>query len=254
MMANRPKMEIKEKFEMTITATNRIDVLYKTISSFMENMMFRCDVEAIVNVDNVGDAGNPERVLKIVELFLPIKCSRQSLEPNFSEAFRFCWSMVEADWVLNLEDDWQLMHWVEIRDMIAILEEEEDLALLRLPQFRSTEDQMKNWDKFFPWNGKYFECPDELRQAVGFCGHPSLIKGEFVKKCAPLLDPTINPEKQFHGDNPALVEEVMKWRYGVFSKPNSPNYIQDLGREWAVKHGFQKKGNKAWFTEWEKTK
>jgi len=137
--------------------------------------------------------------------------------------------------------------------MIEILNDEKDLALLRLPQFKSTEDKMKNWDKFFPWNGKYFECPDELRKVVGFCGHPSLIKGEFIKKCAPLLNMELNPEKQFHGDNQPLVDEVMKWRYGVFSKPNHPAYIKDLGREWMLKNDLKKKGDKAWFTEWEKT-
>ena len=251
-MSNKPILEITDKFEVTITATNRIDLLYKTLSSFMENLLFRCDCEAIINIDDVGEGGRPERLLKIVEMFLPIKVSRVSPKPNFPEAFAFCWQSVEADWVMNIEDDWLLKERVEIREMMEILNDEEDLALLRLPQFRSTDDQMKNWDKFFPWNGKYFECPDELRQAVGFCGHPSLIKGEFVRKCAPLIDTTMNPEKQFHGDNPALVEEVLKWRYGVFSKPNHPNYIEDLGRAWAVKHGFQKKGSKAWFTEWEK--
>ena len=251
-MVNKPIRELREKIEVTITATNRIDLLYKTISSFMENLLFRCDVEAIINIDDVGDKGSTERVLKIVEMFLPIKCSRRSPRPHLSEAFAFCWQSVDADWVLHLEDDWLLKERVEIRDMIDILEEEEDLALLRLPQFRSTEDQMKNWDKFFPWNGKYFECPDELRQTVGFCGHPSLIKGEFVKACAPLINTELNPEKQFHGDNPELVKEVMKWRYGVFSKPNHPHYIEDMGRAWMQKHGFQKKGSKAWFTEWEK--
>ena len=244
--------EFNEKIQVTITATNRKNVFYKTLSSFMENLLFRCDVEALINVDAIGESGSPETILKIVELFMPIKLSRRSLEPNFSEAFAFCWQSVEADWVLHLEDDWELTEPVEIREMIEILEEEKDLALLRLPQFRSTEKRMKNWDKFFPWNGKYFECPTDLRKGVGFCGHPSLIKGEFVKKCALLLDTTINPEKQFHGDNQRLVEEVLKWRYGVFGKPNSAPYIKDLGREWMVKNDFRKKGNKAWFTVWEK--
>ena len=244
--------EFNELIQVTITAANRKDVLYRTLSSFMENLLFRCNVEAIINIDNVGETGSTDTIAKIVELFMPIKLSRRSLKPNFSEAFAFCWHSVEADWVFHLEDDWELMEKVEIREMIEILNDEKDLALLRLPKFRSTEDKMKNWDKFFPWNGKYFECPSELRQAVGFCGHPSLIKGEFVKKCAPLLDQALNPEKQFHGDNIPLVEEVMKWRYGVFSKPNHPAYIKDLGREWMLKNDLRKKGNKAWFTVWEK--
>jgi hypothetical protein len=249
------KGRVEEKVEITMTATKRKHLTFKTISSFMENLLYICDdVEVIINVDDVGESGPRETTLKIIELFVPVKVSRFSETPNFSTAFAFCWQQVEADWVVHLEDDWELLQKVDVREMMAILKEEEDLALLRLPQFRSGEDKMKNWDKFFPWNGKYFECPDELRQGVGFCGHPSLIKGEFVRACAPLINVELNPEKQFHGDNPELVAEVMKWRYGVYSKPNEPNYIQDLGRQWMVDNGFRKKGSKAWFTEWETVK
>jgi len=240
------------KVDVTITATKRLDVLFKTLSSFMENLLWKTDCEAIVNIDPVGDAHSAEKVLRVVELFLPVKQSREAIQPDFSEAFRYTWNMVDAPWVFHLEDDWELLQKVDIEEMAQILEEENDLALLRLPQFVSTKDKMKNWDKFFPWNGKYFECPDELRQGVGFCGHPSLIKGEFVKTAAPLIKRGSNPEKQFHHDNTELVEEVMKWRYGVFSKPNSPNYIKDLGREWMVKSGWKKEGSKAYFINWTK--
>lgn len=240
------------KVDVTITATKRLDILFKTLASFMENLLWKTDCEAIVNVDPVGDDHQSEKVLRVVELFLPVKCSRQGIDPDFCEAFRYTWSCVDAPWVFHLEDDWELKQKVDIDEMRQILEEEDDLALLRLPQFRSTMTDMKNWDKFFPWNGKYFECPDELRQGVGFCGHPSLIKGDYVKTCAELIKPGKNPEKQFHGDNDKLVAEVMKWRYGVFSKPNHPNYIQDLGREWMSKSGWKKEGSKAFFLKWEK--
>jgi hypothetical protein len=255
-------MENEPKVLVLICATKRMDVLYKTISSMMEKLLWRSACDAIVNVDPIGrESDTPLKVIKLVELFIPVIFSREALQPHFGAAFYALWNMAadrykEYDYVFHLEDDWQMLQDVDIRDMVKILEDdhEPDLALLRLPQFRSTKDSMKNWDKHFPWNGYrgYFECPDELRQEVGFCGHPSLIKMEYVKNCAPLIDSAINPEKQFHGDNPNLVEEVMKWRYGVFSQPNHPNYIQDLGREWMVKNKFRKAGSKAFFTEWEK--
>jgi hypothetical protein len=48
------------------------------------------------------------------------------------------------------------------------------------------------------------------------------------------------------------MDEVLRWRYGVYAKPNQPNVIADLGRKWMVEHRLRKKGNKAWFLEWEK--
>ena len=243
---------------VTITATRRLDVLHKTLSSMMENLLWRSKCDAIITVDPVGhEQDTAQKAVKLVEHYMPVLCSREALKPHFGEAFSAVWNMAarhhkDYDYVFHLEDDWELTQDVEIRTMVKILEIEEDLALLRLPQFKSTLTDMKNWDKFFPWNGRYFECPDELRQGVGFCGHPSLIKMKFVRLCAPHIIPTINPEKQFHGGNQPLLDEVMKWRYGVYSRPNHPAYIQDLGREWMVKHKYKKVGSKAFFTEWEK--
>lgn len=251
-------MENEPKVLVTICATKRLEVIYRTMSSMMEHCLWRSYADAIVNVDPVGrESDSPERVLRTIELFLPILESRLALEPHFGQAFYNVWSMAanhykDYDYVFNLEDDWEMIYDIDIRDMVEILEMEEDLALLRLPQFKADEDRMKNWDKFFPWNGRYFECPSNLRQAVGFCGHPSLIKMEYVRNCVYYVEPTINPEKQFHGGNPPLLEEVLKWRYGVFSKPNHPPYIRDLGREWMVKNKFKKAGSKAFFTNWEK--
>lgn len=253
-------MENEPKVLVTITATKRMDVLYRTLSSMMENLLWRSECDAIVNVDPVGfETDNVQRVLKLVELFLPVLASREALQPHFGSAFFSTWSMAaqhheDYDYVFNLEDDWELTKDLEIRDMVKILKEEWDLALLRLPQFKSTEKEMKNWNLFFPWNGKYFECPDELRKTAGFCGHPSLIKMEFVRNCAPHINPTLNPEKQFHGDNAPLLNEVMKWRYGVYGKPNDRPYIKDLGREWMVKNNYRKVGDKAFFTTWERVK
>ena len=251
-------MENEPKVLVLICATKRMDVLYKTISSMMEKLLWRSECDAIVNVDPIGyESDTPLKVIKLVEHFIPVVFSREALEPHFGTAFYALWNMAadrfrEYDYVFHLEDDWELLQDIDIRDMAKILESEKDLALLRLPQFRSTATDMKNWDKFYPWNGKYFECPDELRQGVGFCGHPSLIKMDYVLRCAPHIISEVNPEKQFHGGNGPLLDEVMKWRYGVYSKPNHPNYIKDLGREWMVKNKFKKVGSKAFFTEWEK--
>ncbi len=66
------------------------------------------------------------------------------------------------------------------------------------------------------------------------------------------IDTNLNPEKQFHHGPKEIMDEVLRWRYGVYAKPNQPNVIADLGRKWMVEHRLRKKGNKAWFLEWEK--
>jgi hypothetical protein len=239
--------------DVTITAVRRPEVLFETLYSFNYNLLGAHDCRAIVNVDPVGWCKNQDDIVHVVKEFFPgnnIVCFPK--DPNFSEAFRRVWDRVEAEWVFHLEDDWKLERKVDLVEMVNIMDRNKNLASLRLPQFNSDDKHMKNWNLFFPWNGEYFECPEENKVGGGFCGHPSLIRGSFVKVCRELLDPTKNPEKQFHHGNPALNQEHIKWDYGVYGFPGESNYITDIGRKWMVKNGYHKKGNKAWFMQWEK--
>jgi len=238
-------------FDILITATKRPDVLAKTLDSFKKNLFKDAPVTVFLNVDPVGSTCDPRVLLEVVLDYFPNVVWRNPAIPDFAKAFKWCWMQSSADWVFHLEDDWELLRPVDMGKLISILEKNKDLALLRLPFFYSGEDRMKNWNKFFPWNGEFYECPKEMRQGVGFCGHPSLIKGEFVHSIAPHLSEESNPEKQFHHINTKVINEVLKWRYGVYGVPISPPFLKDLGRKWMVQNNLKKKGSKAFFTTWE---
>ncbi len=240
--------------DIAITATRRPEILHKTLDSFYENMLRpvapRCRV--FMNIDPVGDDVDRLDIINIARVYFNTCISRLPIEPSFGAAFRWCWQQTGAPWVLNLEEDWELLQSVDVFQMIKILEDEPDLALLRLPFRKSDATFQKNWKAFFPWNGRYFECPADRRGEMGFCGHPSLIRIGFVKQCAGLIDETQNPEKQFHHGHPDLIEIVHSYRYGVWGRPNSGPYVRDIGRQWMVEHGWAKQGVKAFFTKWER--
>jgi len=178
-----------------------------------------------------------------------------SEKPSFPAAFKWVWANINnSDFVIHLEDDWLLKRPANVSNMISILNSEDDLALLRMPLFQSQENKMKNWNLMYPWNGRYFECPKEYIGRAGFCGHPSLIKSQFVRNCAKHIKTNLNPEKQFHELNVALKTEVCKWRYGVYGSPNEAALIEDIGRKWMIKNNFRKSGMKGWFKNWVKIK
>jgi hypothetical protein len=238
--------------DITITASRRSQVLRKTLESFKTNLLGDLPCRVIINIDPVGVDEAPEFCLDVCRMFFDDVCYRIQSVPNFSDAFKWTWSKVKDDYVLHLEDDWLLLRKVDLKDILWTLHSEPDLALLRLPQFRSGANSMKNWNLYFPYNGVYFECPEILKMEAGFCGHPSIIKGSFVKSIAPHIDTKTNPEKQFHRGPKEIMCVVKKWRYGVYAKPDEPPAIADLGRKWMVENKLRKKGNKAWFTQWEK--
>lgn len=245
---------------ITTTATCRPEILERTFSSFRRNL-FTDDVlkdipvKLMINIDRTGPGSIPDVINVCAKYFKDIKIAIPAT-PSFPRAFCWLWNEAagepDAEFVFHLEDDWELMRPVDLTRMISILRVSPLVQSLRLPAFHAYPGYMKNWGNFFMWTGNYYE-PPEGEEWLGFCGHPSLIKAEFVRRCAPLIDPGMNPEKQFHRGNPALNAEFHKWKYVVYGEPADPlPLIMDIGRDWMVENGYSKKGSKAFFTEWER--
>lgn len=239
--------------DVTTTATLRSEILDRTLSSFKENMIKDWPCRLILNIDPVGD-DTAENVINVAKKHFSTVLVNRPKSPSFPKAFLWCFRQATSKYIFNLEDDWELVKEVDLQEMIDIMEQDNRLAILRLPYRISTEDS-KNWNLFFPWNGRYFECPEDRKIAGGFCGHPSLIRCSFFAKCLGEINPSSNPEKQFHsGGSEFMKQIVVAHKFGVFQKQNETQYINDIGRNWLAGTEWRKKGNKAFFTEWEKPK
>jgi hypothetical protein len=255
-MKETPDLPTKQYLlDVTMTATIRPQVLARTLQTFSAGLFkpILDNVRLIINIDRIGIKADALDVVDTARSYIPSLTCRITAEPNFGRAFCWCWSMITAPWTFNLEDDWELQQPVDIKAMIATMEAEPDLANLCLPYNISTAAGNKRWNLFFPWNGRYFECPEDLKQSVGFCGHPSLIRSEFALAALRCLNPNLNPEKQFHQHNGPMNELTAGYRFGVWGKPGDPSIVRDLGRNWMVENGLAKQGNKAFFTQWEKS-
>ena len=239
------------RIDVTITACCRDDILYSTLHSFCHNFLGWADARCVINIDPLGYS-TPDQVLDVCNEFFNDVVYRVAEQPNFARAFKWCWDHAEADYVFHLEDDWLMLRDVDINVIFNLLEKYENLALLRLPAFVSGETQMKNWNKFFPYNGEFYECPAEMRTGLGFCGHPSLIKMRFVDRVRCHLRSDYNPEKIFHARGGEIHNEILRWRYGVYGKPGWRPVIRDIGRRWMIENNYRKSGSKAFFLKWEK--
>lgn len=266
-----------KRLAITMTAILRPEVIRLTLTSFYDKAFRQLigngwRIALMVNVDPVGKRENemPLNVAKTVtedeirasagegvEVFV-----RHADSPHFSTAFKKVWTMAanpwptmpdqaSAPWVFHLEDDWLLREPIDIENMVEVMESQPDIASLRLSWFKSETDRLKNWNRFFPWNGLFFECPREMVKDLGFCGHPGLLRGSYVRQAVELVDTKWNPEKQFHYWNGKLVHFARHWRYGVWQEQNSPPILREIGREWMAVNGYSKKGIKAFFNEYE---
>lgn len=239
--------------DITMTACKRPEIIERTLSSFRERM-FDGSERLIINVDNAGlDNISQYDIVELARRYFSKITYRTPKNPSFPDAFKWVWLQAKADYIFHLEDDWELLQPVDVTEMLSVMSKNKDLVELRLPDKKSNSDKLKSWNKFIPWNGEFFEVPESLKFSVGHSGHPTLIRGVFVKKVATYIDGSRNPEKQFHGNNFRITEELKKWRIGAYGGPDRPPFVRDIGRRWMVNNGFRKHGSKAYFTQWERT-
>jgi len=255
----------KEKFDITCTATLRPELLDRTLSSFTKNLFkerISC-ARLIINIDITGcDLDNPGIVMDKLEAIRDVihnypfyeMYPRMCSKPNFPDAWCWCMDQVKSKYFFHLEEDWELLFPIDFEAMWDLFEEYGNLAHLRLSTFQSVNSSCKNWNKFLYWNGDFFEAINEDKFTIGWAGHPSLNRSSFLKECLLHINRELNPEKQIKGKiHPKITEAIGKHRFGSFHPQNSPKSIVDIGREWMVNNGWVKAGNKAWFTNWERS-
>jgi hypothetical protein len=243
--------------DVTMTATWRPEILERTFKSFFKNLWTPKDPELklIINIDPVGSS--KDKSGDIIEIcsnyFREVQINRPE-KAHFPSAIQWTWTQTKAPFVFNLEEDWELLYFMNWNNMLQCFIQNPKLVHLRFSKFKSTLLTCKNWSFFFNWNGGYFQCPDKDKGTVGWCGHPSLNRGNFIRECLPHINFDKNPEKQIKSHNTKIKALIDKSDFGCYIPQNSPPNIRDIGREWMLINGFRKKGkNKEWFTEWEKS-
>ena len=251
-------------FDITCTATLRPELLSRTLQSFTGNLFEENIRKArlIINIDCIGAENGLESVAKINSILQIIKSYpfyRREINicrnPNFAKAFAWCMQQIENDFVFHLEEDWELLIQIDFERMLEMFSKYEDLVHLRLSAFKSEEERCKNWNKFLNWNGDFFEVKAEDRGVIGWAGHPSMNRAGFILECMQYIDLEANPEKQIKGRRYShpINSLIEKSRFGCFHPQNRSKAILDIGRDWMVANRWRKSGNKAFFTNWEKT-
>lgn len=228
--------------DLCIVATRRPDLLAQTLASFREKTLHKLDLRgAYLNLDPIfGSVEDHRACLDVFRSHFPDATIFQPESAGFCAAVATLWSATSADYVFHLEDDW-----IALQDM-----GEELLAPFADPTITQvsfhTADQ--NWN--IRRRG-HFHRRNEYAHLFGikvplfrtfpkFTTSPSILRGDFARHCAGLMDLSRDPEKQFYsGVNPAMENYVAGFRNYIFS-PEARPVIKDLGREWREQRRIRK--------------
>lgn len=240
-------------FDLCLVSSRRPDLLATTLESFSARVFSHLVPERIlVNLDPIfGSEDDHAEVLSLVRKWFPEAIVFEPETPGFGAAVKRLWTATKADYVFHLEDDW-----------VANSNVDEDVFL----PFRDEHIQQVSFHRNENWDlrkkGHFHEKRDYLRllgvrlpfyrTTPQFTTSPSILRGDFARNAAAMMDPSRDPEKQFYSSVNMELEKFAKpFRNYVFS-PSGVPVIRDIGIEWREARGLKKTIKNATST-WEKS-
>lgn len=123
--------------DITITATRRPKILFRTLHSFYRKCFqpIAKECRVIINVDPIGENMPSYMMLDVIEPFFDYVTINMPGNCSFPKAFNWCWKQSTAPFIFHLEEDWELLTNVDIIEMIEKLKTSKGLSALRLSAF-----------------------------------------------------------------------------------------------------------------------
>ena len=245
-----------ETIDICTTAVIRPEILEGTFESFSKCLFSdKNQYRLFINIDPIGDKKKIDKMIKVCnKYFGDIVHYQFTIKPSFPKAVLWLWKTAcdesNSKYIFHLEDDWVIYRNTDINHMINILENNKDLACLRLYKEdipKSTTPRMFN--KIYDYKPHGFFVSRDSSDQFGL--NPVLIKKEFIKEALPLLKDDLNPEKQMRAAHPWMHDFIMKWNYGIYGEPGDKRLVWGKrGKYWREDQGFEK--GKSGFITWVK--
>jgi len=234
--------------DIAITATVRPKLLERTFETFY-NKCFNdycykiknSNLHIVINVDPVGDTKNfkQHHMIDICHKYSNNVTYNTPKKANFAKAVKWVWYNCVNDYVFHLEDDWELNRNTDLIKIINLMDNNEDLAAIKLFKKRYPEEI-----PYIMFDSDYDYDNDELfiakNSGTQFGLNPTLIKRSFLQEALPLMSDDLNPEKQFRQKNPVMKDFVLKYKYGMYGVPGDEALVKDIGTVWRNKRNIEK--------------
>jgi hypothetical protein len=227
--------------DVCIVCGRRPELLSQTLESFARFIFpYLSIVNVYANIDPFcGDESDAELVKNLLTNYFP-KCQFFTpTEASFGGAVKRLWSATKSEFILHLEDDWvakEPIDWLDLNSELS--------GNIRCLSFMTAE---KNWRKHSLLHTRYVKYKilgiTYWRNRVScFTTSPCFLRGDFARSCGLLLNPNLDPEKQFsNGLNMELESFSRNYSNKFLFGRTSDFIIQDIGRTYRDNKGLAKK-------------
>lgn len=205
----------------------------------------------LVNLDPfAGDQAAAARCKDLLRTNFREAVVFEPMTPSFGGAVRRLWLHSQSDIVLHLEDDWLAVQRIERQAVENLLVDRvKSVSLMcREKKWDGSSLLQKTTRKWRLFGKTVFRV--EHNQ---FSTSPSFIDGAFARSCARLMNPALDPEKQFsNGSNPALQRFAERYQNRFLIGNDGPDIVVDIGRDWREQRKIVKRlvaGTSVWSSD-----
>lgn len=211
--------------DFTTTATCRPELLNRTYKSFLSKLTgFDLRKSTLyINIDQLPTGANAGKVVEVAHTYFNSIVVNIPAISSFPTAVQWCLVQPRAKHTFHLEDDWELKMGVDLRKLIALLDNDSGLACVNLRAYATISDDR-------------------------ICLSPGLWRTETAKIIAGRLSAEANPERQLRPKdqtNPYGGKHIGFTGKQYGDRP----IITDTGRSWLEGNRLKKDGG-ASFTTW----
>jgi hypothetical protein len=229
-----------QRLDVTLVSGCRPELLARTLASFDRGLFAHFALGGVfANVDPIfGDEDDRAACRRTILDHFPGAAISEPETAGFGAAVVRVWAATRGDLVFHLEDDWILNEPVRPEDVLPLMTGETRSVV---PVSREL-----GWNGHDLYNARrrkkrILGIPVGRRVFNVFGTSPRFLDGAFARRCAELIDPALDPEKQMRPPgNPALIAYLNDFRCRFLPPKAGEALITDIGREWRDARGIEK--------------
>lgn len=220
------------------------------MESFSTCLFRHFEVRRIIcNIDPIfGSETDGEECVQIIRKYDPRALIFMPKKKGYTEAVARIWAATTSVVFLHLEDDWILNRNITPADIEAF--NDPTVGQICFNHANKNWDQRKGEDCYGRRRYRLLGLPTPFKwKHAVFTVSPTFVQGDFGRRCADLLDPAFDPEKQFFkAVNRDLENYVFAYKNKVLGRIGD-FAIEDIGRSWRESRNIEKRIVN-WQSEW----
>ena len=241
-------------FDITMTAALRPNVLVRTLSSMKNHLRYDGDFRLVVDIAPVPLQGKDKdyvvrkqrEIADIVSFYFPRNTVRCIFDSPQAEALKWTWEHTRSPFILQWEDDWELLHPIHLDEVLDKFNVTCDCPIGMIYLDRNGKS-VKNYPGY---EGVFKRMDESLyirTKGKSLGGPPAVLSRTYLQSVLKILDGITCLD--LLSATPKARALLKEWGVGVFAE-TSGGIVRDIGKAWKNEMGLIMRKNTERGVQW----